>query len=965
MTKETPLLYEALGPLTLHVNGQEPLVVGGRDGVVLSVLLLNAGRVVTSEYLIDAVWGDKPPRSARAQVHGCTFRLRRLLSEGTLRTSSTGYRLQVAEGEFDVTIFERIIAEGRAAIGQGKLASGRQFMRQGLALWRGPAFATVTSPVVRAEAVGLDELRLAMWEECIETELRMGGGRELVGELTTLADLYPLREELRRQLMVALYRAGRQADALAAYRQARADLAEELGVEPSQRLNDVHDRVLRGDVGLLGPESLLAVITPSQQRESSTLDSLLAPRHATAALQAAQLPVDVRGFVGRGEELALLDSILAAEQQTGQTEAAIAVITGTAGVGKTTLAVHWAHRMRDQFPDGQLYGDMRGFDPNGMMVNAAEAIQDFLYALGMAGQQVPAGLAAQAALYRSLLAGRRVLVVLDNVSHVDQTRPLLPGSPGCAALVTSRDRLMGLVAREGASLVSLDLVSTAEARRQLAARLGSARVAAEPEAVDQIICCCARLPLALAIAAARAVAQPDFPLAVLARDLVGIRHSLDALDQGDAAIDIRATFSCSYRTLSPEAARMFRLFALYPGTHLTREAAASLAGLSRTSVSQVLAELSRAHLITEHASGKFDFHGLLWAYAMELVHAVDPGSDREAAMHRMFDHYLRAAYDAAMLIDPHRSTFTLAGPLPGVQFAQFASRDEAFAWFAAERPTLLAIIQQAARMGFDAHSWQIAWALADDLFFRADWHGLTVAHRAALDAATRLGDPVGMAHAHRGLAGAATSVGQSDDAYGHLRQALSLFQQAGRSVDEAHILRNLGLVMRKAGRFTEALELLVRALELCQAAGSRPGYARTLNGIGSLRAMLGDYQQALIDCQQALCLFEDLDDIRAQGEALHVIGYCHHHSGHYSQAASCYQQALDRYRRIGDRSYAAQGLIGMGEVYIAAGAFNAARAIWRDASQILAELAGPDADSLSTQLKDLAAAISDASGTLR
>jgi DNA-binding SARP family transcriptional activator/Tfp pilus assembly protein PilF len=936
--------------------------VGGRDGVVLSILLLNAGRVVTSEYLIDALWADQPPCSARAQVHGCTYRLRRLLPERTLRTSSTGYRLHVAEGEFDVAAFERTVAEGRAAIGEGKLDSGRRRMRQALALWRGPAFATVTSPVVRAEAAGLDELRLAAWEECIETELQMGGGRELVGELTTLADLHPLREELRRQLMVALYRAGRQADALAAYRQARAYLAEELGVEPGQRLNDVHDRILRGDAGLLGSGSRAAVITPPQPLESFTPDPAPAPRHATAAPQAAaQLPADVRGFAGRRAELALLDSTLAAEQQT---EAAVAVITGTAGIGKTTLAVHWAHRMRHRFPDGQLYADMRGFDPNGMAVNAAQAIQDFLYALGMAGQQIPAGLAAQTALYRSLLAGRRVLVVLDNVRDVDQARPLLPGSAGCSALVTSRDGLTSLVAREGANLVSLDLVSTAEARHLLAARLGSARVAAEPEAVDQIISCCARLPLALAIAAARAVAQPDFPLTVLARDLLSIRHSLDALVEGDAAVDIRATFSCSYRTLSAEAARMFRLFALYPGTHLTRDAAASLAGLSGTAVSQVLAELSRAHLITEHAPGKFGFHGLLWAYATELVHAADPSSDRQAALHRMFDHYLRAAYDAAVLVDPYRTTFTLVSPLPGVQFAQFASGDEALAWFATERPTLLAIIQQAGRAGFYAHCWQIAWALADDLFFRADWHGLTVAHHAALDAATRLGDPVGMAHAHRGLAGAATSAGQRDVAYGHLRQALSFFQQAGRPVDQAHIIRNLGMVMRKTGRFTEALEILVSALELCRAAGSRPGYARTLTGIGALRAMLGDYEQALIDCQQALVLLEDLDDVHTQGDALHVIGYCHYRLGRYSQAASHYQQALDRYRKIGDHSYAAQGLIDMGEAYVAAGAFNAARATWTDASQILAELAGPDADSLSAQLRNLAAAISAASGTL-
>jgi tetratricopeptide (TPR) repeat protein len=561
-----------------------------------------------------------------------------------------------------------------------------------------------------------------------------------------------------------------------------------------------------------------------------------------------------------------------------------------------------------------------------------------------------------------VLVGRRVLVVLDNASDVDQARPLLPGSSGCAVLVTSRDRLTGLVARQGANLVSLGLVSAAEARHLLAARLGSARLAAEPQAVDQVIDCCARLPLALAIAAARAVAQPDFPLAVLAQDLADIRHSLDALDEGDATVSIRAAFACSYRTLSPEAARMFRLFAFYPGTHLTRGAAASLAGLSGSAVGQVLAELSRAHLITEHAPGRFGFHNLLWTYATELVHAVDASPDRQAALHRMLDHYLQAASAAALLADPHRSTFTLVSPLPEIQSAKFPSRDEALAWFAAERSTLLAIIQQAARAGFDAHSWQIAWAIADDLFYRADWHGLTVAHHTALDAATRLGDPVGMAHAHRGLAGAATSAGQHDDAYHHLKQALSLFRQAARPVDEAHILRNLGLVLLKSGRFSEALDFQLQGLQLCQATESHVGYARTLIIIGSSRAMLGDYEQALVDCQQALQLFSELDDVRSQAEALHLIGYCHHRAGHYNQAAGYYQQALDRYLQMGDRSYAAQGLLHLGEVFVAADAINAAHGVWKDASQILAELPGADVDSLRVRLEDLAAAISAAPG---
>jgi DNA-binding SARP family transcriptional activator/tetratricopeptide (TPR) repeat protein len=950
------VLYAALGPLLLRVNGHDLVIAGARDRTVLSTLLLNAGRVVTSEYLIDAVWGDEPPGSARGQVHGCIFRLRHMLPEGALRTSSPGYLLEVADDEFDVAVFEQTVTEGRAAIGQGKLALGSQLMRNGLGLWRGPAFATVTTLVVRAEAVGLEELRLTAWEECIETELAMGRHRELIGELTTLAGLYPLREELRRQLMVALYRSDRQADALAVYRHARADLAEQLGVEPSQRLNDAHARILRGDTSLLlRPESGADVITaPRQRKPLETLPPDVPPqaRHPALAMSAAaQLPVDVRGFIGRSSELALLDSILEAAQGR-QAEAMIAVIAGTAGVGKTTLAVHWAHRMRDRFPDGQLYVDLRGFDPHGMAMDPAEAIQDFLHVLGVSGQQIPVGLTAQSALYRSRLASRRVLVVLDNAGDVEQVRLLLPGSGGCAVLVTSRDRLIGLVAREGAHLVPLDLVSSSEARDLLAARLNPARVAAEPEAVEQIISCCARLPLALAIVAARAAIQRDFPLAVLAEDLVGIRHSLDALGEDDATIDIRATFSCSYRTLSLDAARLFRLFALYPGTHLTRDAAASLAAFSAASVTPLLVALSKAHLIEERAPGRFGFHDLLRTYATELAHSVDSSSDRQTAMHRMFDHYLHTADAAARMIDPHRRSDILVSKLPQVHVTSFASREESLAWLSAERPTLLAVIQQAARMGFDVHSWQIAWALADDLYYRGDWHGLTITHRVALDAATRLGDPVGMAHAHRGLAGAATSVGAHDDAADHLRRALSLFRQAGRPIDEAHILRNLGLVLRRHGRAGEALELALESLALCQASGHRFAYARTLNGVGSLRALLGEFEQALADCQQALELLRELGrDVREEGDALHLIGYCHHRLDRYSQAAACYQQALDRYRQLGDRCYVSHALIDIAETFAAGGALHAARITSGEASEVVAELAGADADNLCARLK--------------
>jgi DNA-binding SARP family transcriptional activator len=764
--------YLALGAVTLRVNGLQVAVAAARDRTVLSVLLLNAGRAVTVEDLIDATWGEGLPRSARSQVHGCIFRLRRMLPTGALRNRSPGYLIEVGEDEFDVTVFERVVAEGRAAVSQGRLAAGRQLLRQGLGLWRGPAFAAVASPLVHAEAVGLDELRLAVWEECTETELRLGLDRELVGELTSLVGRHPLREELRRQLMVALYRVGRQADALAVYRQAQADLADQLGVDPGPRLDDLYRRILQGDRTLLAAPATAATVTAAARAPAAAPDSQLPPGQITEGTvpSTAQLPVDVRGFVGRRQQLTHLDAILAAGQGP-VTGAGIAVIAGTAGVGKSTLAVHWAHRQHDEFPDGQLYVNLRGFERNGMPMDPAEAVRGFLEALGTPGHRIPAGLAAQTGLYRSLLAGRQVLVVLDNAADAEQVRPLLPGSAGCLALVTSRNQLTGLLAREGAHLITLDLLDFAEARDLLAARLSTARVAAERDAINTIIACCARLPLALAVAAASAAARPDFPLAVLAGNMLDVKRSLDALDNDDATIDIRATFSCSYRTLSLDAARLFRFLALHPGPFITQDAAASMAGLPAMSAHRALAELRQAHLVTEPSPGRFSFHGLLWAYATELLLAADSADERRAGRQRMLDHYLHTAHTAAMTTDPYRSAVAVAQPHPRAHLTEIADPEDALTWFGAERQVLLAVIRQAAETGFDRHAWQIAWALTDYLFYRGDWHALGTAHSTALATATRLSEQVGMAYAHRGLAGSDTSLGRHDDARNHLVQA--------------------------------------------------------------------------------------------------------------------------------------------------------------------------------------------------
>ena len=454
-----------------------------------------------------------------------------------------------------------------------------------------------------------------------------------------MAAEYPLDEQVHAQLMVALYRTGRQADALSVYRRLRRTLAEELGIDPGQALRELETAILRQDPSLDTPAPAIA-LRPA----------------APAALVPAQLPPTVAAFAGRSTELASLDAILPRQGQGGPGQDAavvISVIAGTAGVGKTALAVHWAHRVAARFPDGQLYVNLRGFDPCGPAADPAQALRGFLDAFALPPERIPASLDAQMALYRSLLAGKRVLVVLDNARDAEQVRPLLPGSPGCLAIVTSRNHLTGLIATQGAHPLDLDLLTPAEARELLARRLGTGRAGGEPEAVDEIIAGCAGLPLALTIAAARAATSPGFPLDVFAAELREASRVLDPFDAGDVATDVRAVFSWSYRALSPDAARLFRLLSLHPGPDITVTAAASLAGIPAARARALLAELTRGHLLAEPRPGQYAFHDLLRAYATEQTHAHDDDDARRSAAGRVLDHCLHAAHAAATLIDPY------------------------------------------------------------------------------------------------------------------------------------------------------------------------------------------------------------------------------------------------------------------------------------------------------------------------
>ncbi|WP_214327421.1 AfsR/SARP family transcriptional regulator [Nonomuraea sediminis] len=894
--------FRVLGPVEVHVDGRAVPVPGPRRRALLAALLLSPNRLVTVDRLVDAIWGEEPPASAAPNLRQHVTALRRALGSQSSRISGQpgrGYRIEVRPGELDLDVFTDLVARGLPG--------------QALAVWRGePLQDLPPHPVFTSAAARLGERRLAVLEDWFEARLAAGEHDELLPELRAQVVEHPLRERAWALLIRALHQAGRQGDALAAYAQARGVLADELGVDPGPELQELHARVLSG------PEVTWV------------------PR---------QLPPAAGHFTGRDAALASLDRL------AGEGSAVvIAVIDGGGGVGKTTLAVHWAHRAQARFPDGQLYVDLRGFDATWPVLAPADAVRGFLETLGVPAERIPATLEARTALYRSLLADRRVLVVLDNARDAEQVRPLLPGSPGCMALVTSRNRLPGLVAAQGAHPLSLDLLSVDESRELLARRLGRARVQAEPDAVEEIIARCARLPLALAVIAARAAGRPGFPLAALAAELRETAGLLDAFDGEDVATQVRAVLSWSYRALGEDAARLFRLFAVHPGPDLGLTAAACLAGVPPRRARLLLAELTRAHLVIEHVPGRYTFHDLLRAYATELVDVRDPLAERQAALRRLFDHYLHTACAAARLLSPHREPIALAPPAPGVTLEEPAGHRWALSWFAAEDAVLLATITRAAETGHATHAWQLEWAVSPYLDRRGRWHEQVAIQKATLAAVLQEGDLAGQAHTHRSLGWTCTRLDRHADAHAHLRIALKLYGELGDRMGQAHTHGNLSGVLERQGRPRDALGQAQAALDLYRAAGHAAGQARALNAVGWLHALLGDHAQALEHCQAALALHEETGDRHGQATTWDSLGYAHHHLGAHRRAIACYEQALDLFREGGDRYNEADTLTHLGDAQHAAGNLAAARQAWRHALDILHDLDHPSAAAIHAKL---------------
>jgi DNA-binding SARP family transcriptional activator/tetratricopeptide (TPR) repeat protein len=876
--------FALLGPVEAH-GPRGPVELGGPRGQsVLAALLLNANRVVSLDALVDAVWGDQAPASARTQVQNRVSALRKALDAVELIvTEGSGYSIRVEDGRLDIDRFGRAVLDADTLAPTEPLRAAEK-LAAGLALWRGPALDGLPTPYLRAAAQHLEERRMIALGKRIQLDLDLGRHADLVPELTRLTSLHPFREDLCGLLMLALYRTGRQAAALDAFRNMRLALDEQLGVTPGTELRNLHESILRGDDRLLwtagGPVEIPGRAVPRS------------------------LPADITDFTGRAGELTALDGAL----HDDSTGVPIVAITGTAGVGKTALAVHWVHRVANRFPDGQLYLDLCGYASRSPL-RPVDALGSLLRALGTPPDQVPLDVAEAAALFRSRLAGRRMLLLLDNAGSVDQVRPLLPGSPGSLVIVTSRERLGGLVALHGAHRVSLDVLNPEEARELFARLIGERRMLAEPDAATELAGVCAYLPLALRIAAAHLA---DRPHRGIAEYVSGLRddNRLSALAiDGDEDAAVRITLDLSYQTIPASAQRMFRLLGCVPGVDFTPEVAAALAEVPPHEATALLNRLAGAHLVFERSPHRYAFHDLLREYARERADA----EGETDALGRLLDWYLGKVFGARDLL--HRQLVHLPPP-PLASVPGFASTEAALSWLDSEHRNLIAVIEHAAVHGPRRTAWLLADGLRGYLSQRspkADW---LTACQTALSAARTEQDPGGQAAMHASLAQVEHWRGRNHAAIDHLRNARTLALRGGWTVAEAHITGNLGIVLQEIGLAEQAENTFTEALALCRRNGPPVGEAIALNNLGNFYRRGGRLHAAAACVTHALDVYGRIGGVAGgAAAALDSLARVYHDLGQLDRARTLATEAVAQHRRLGNSESESIALLGLAEIH--------------------------------------------------
>ena len=897
--------FRVFGGVEADWDGR-PLDLGhAQRRCVLAVLLVEAAQVVSVDQVVDRVWAQRAPQRARETLYGYLSGLRRVLDgaeDVRLVRRSGGYALVVDPMAVDLHRFRTLVGRARSADDE----PAADLYGQALGLCRGPAFGALDTPWLETTRAAVERQRLAAQLDRNEVLLRLGRHRVLLPDLGDLIEAYPLDERLGGQLMLALYRSGRQAEALHAYDRLCGRLAEELGVDPGAELRRLHTAILRDEAGLGRPVDR---DPPRSPAPAPAPEAPVADRPVPA-----QLPLDVFGFTGRAADLARLDELLDPSGTPGQA-VVISAIAGTAGVGKTALAVHWAHRNAARFPDGQLFVNLCGYDPDQAVAPEA-ALAGFLRSLGADAASMPHGLAERAARYRTALHGRRMLVLLDNARDEEQVRPLLPGSGSCLVVVTSRDRLSGLSVREGARRVDLDALTPDEAVDLLRTLIG-ARVGAEPAAAAALAAQCAYLPLVLRVAAELAALRPGTGLGELVTELADERHRLDLFDSaGDARSAVRTVFGWSYRRLPADAARLFRLLGLHPGADLDGHAAAALLGADLADARERLAVLIRAHLVQETGSARYRMHDLLRAYAAELA-VAEPTA--RAALTRLVAYYQSAASVAMDVLHPADRYRRPPVPPPTGPIPPLGTEEQAREWLDAQRANLVATVALAAGGGWPGEARLLARTIHTHLSVGGHSEDLVAVHGHAVRAARQEGDRRAEATADNDLGGAYMLLGWYAEAATRFRLALAAFEETADIAGQAKVLSNIGWVHAEHGRYPEALDHYQRSLARYQEVGDRHGEAVLLGWVGLELGRAARYPEAIDHFQRARARNRELGSAMREVEALSDLGQVLIWAGRHDETLTHSREGIELARRIGDRLHEPDLLTNLAEGLAATG----------------------------------------------
>jgi DNA-binding SARP family transcriptional activator len=918
-----------LGPVEVTGPKGDAVFGGGRQRALVGALALKAGTIVVSSRLVDALWGVEPPRTAFKTLHGHVARLRRVLQAcglpDLLVTAGSGYMFAARRGEIDSLRFEDLVAEARVDLEGNRVSSAVQRLRDGLAQWCGdPVQDGELFSWAGAELNRLKELRLTALEDLFDAELRLGRHEAVVDELERALVHNPLRERLVELLMLAQYRCGRPVDALEAYQKLRVHLADELGVDPAAHLQRLHTAILRQDTTLARRE----YAQPSASRP-------------------AQLPPRVGHFVGRIEQLQALDLTL-----EGLSDTRIVVVSGTGGMGKTALIVQWAHAVRERFPDGQVFLDMRGHDDRTAMTATAALIHT-LRALGVPEGRVPSERPDQVSLLRSMLDTRRVLIVLDNAASIDQILPLVPPSPTSMLAVTSRHAMSALTTYHSVRRIPVDAMSRGDSLTLLRDVVGAERIDREPAQAAMIVTSCAGMPLALRIAAARVVHHSDRTLRELAADLSTV-DSLDVLRLEDDSRNVRTVFASAYRTLSAPAATLFRRLGVHPELAFGPHLMAAVSGLAAERTEHALVELVGAHLIADIGDGRYRYHHLIGLYATECARLNDGAAVRAETVTRLLDWYLGIADVANRGLPSTHNRVTPALSYPPADLPFAADHHSALAFLDGERPNLLPVVRFAVAESRDVAAWQLVYLLNGFYTTRGRWEDRIEICQLGLEAAQRLGDAMAEGVMGGALGMAYIRMLRFTEALKYLYPAMERAQAAGDEVGVPRLRNTIGTAYARLRRYDEAVEIYQQVLAAQQSNGDQIGVTLALTNIGLGRVRQGQPELGLANLLEALRLTRDEGDRRTEASVLGCVGEAYLALGRHDAAIDSFRQALKLQEDIDDRRHQVDSLVSIGTTLVLEGELSESLDHLQQALRLSHDLG--DAHLISLCLKALAEA---------